>query len=381
MNNKLLIHAPLLSTPGGKQTYYNAIRKHFNCRIAFFFYGSKGKEETFIASSLRLFRDYYKFYRAAKTNDVDMVLLNPSLNPKSFLRDFVFALICVAINKPMVVFWRGWNWDFERKFVSKIKPFFRLTYGQAAAMIVLASDFRDHLRAYGFKRNIYLETTTVDDVILNFHIDNTLRNSRPIPAYKKEITLLFLARIEKNKGIYETLDSFSDLSKRYSNLRLIIAGTGGELQLAQDYACNNHIKNVEFVGWITGNEKARILNKSDIYVFPSFHGEGMPNSLLEAMASGLTIVTTNVGGIKDFFEPGKMGEYVNSQDTSDLTIKLEKIIDNQDRLPVISHYNSEYARQRFAPSKVAKRLEKIYYATTGNKTKIRKVTLPITVEP
>ena len=85
------------------------------------------------------------------------------------------------------------------------------------------------------------------------------------------------------------------------------AGTGGELEAARKYVAGKRIRNVNFLDWITGEQKARALHDADVYLLASYHGEGMPNSLLEAMACGLSIITTDVGGIKDFFEPEKMG--------------------------------------------------------------------------
>jgi glycosyltransferase involved in cell wall biosynthesis len=362
---RVLIHAPNLSTPGGKQTYYTAVRKYFKSEISFFFYGSQGIQESKYAFIKRMLSDYRKFYRKVKREDFDVVLLNPSLNMNSFFRDSIFAFLCRIAGVKMIVFWRGWNWDFERQTVSRILPYLKMTYGKAASMILLAEEFRTRLREYGYLKEIYLETTTVDDAILNY--SNNPDEDEIFVENAEDIGRLFLARVEENKGIYETIDSFIRLQKKYPNLVLNIAGTGGELENAKQYAKSKGVNGINFTGWISGRRKANLLHQSQIYVFPSYHGEGMPNSLLEALASGLSVVTTDVGGVKDFFDPSKMGRYIQPKNTDDLEFKLEELISRPDVMKSIKRFNRDYARKHFAPVHVAKRLENIYEETLAGK--------------
>ncbi|MCB0588697.1 MAG: glycosyltransferase family 4 protein, partial [Phaeodactylibacter sp.] len=306
-------------------------------------------------------KDYRRFYRRLKTESFDLVLLNPSLNPKSFFRDSLFALACSMAGVKFVVFWRGWNWDFEKKVVSRIQPFFRRTFGRADAMISLAREFENRLREYGYQKPTYLETTVVDNFIFNFDAESS--DTRPTRPEGAETVMLFLARVEKVKGVYECIDSFHHLQPKYPNTVLNIAGVGGELEAAKQYVAEKGIKNVHFLGWISGKPKARALHDADIYLFPSYHGEGMPNSLLEAMASGLSVITTDVGGIKDFFQPEKMGLYVRPADTAHLEMQMDRLLSSQDFLKKTSAYNATYAREHFTPELVSGRLGQIFRNT------------------
>ena len=363
MKRKVLIHAPNLSTPGGKQTYYTAVRPHFRDDVSFFFYGAQGRKESKVSTLLRMFKDYRQFYRHLKQGQFDMALLNPSLNLKSFFRDSIFALLCYWAGTKFVVFWRGWNWDFEKKVVSKILPFFNRTFGRADAMILLAREFETRVREYGYQKPTYLETTVVDNYIFNFDGEaSPAKSTRPEDA---ETVLLFLARVEKVKGVYEAIDSFQRLQGKHPNAVLNIAGTGGELEAARKYVAGKRIRNVNFLGWITGEQKARALHDADVYLLASYHGEGMPNSLLEAMASGLSVITTDVGGIKDFFEPEKMGLFVKPADTGDLEKQMDRVLSDPGFLQQTSVYNAAYARKHFTPEIVSSRLGKIFKNTVS----------------
>ncbi|MEX0290854.1 MAG: glycosyltransferase family 4 protein [Flavobacteriaceae bacterium] len=357
MKYKILIHAPILSSPGGKQNYFAALRSKFQHEVHFFFYGAKGKKERFFTVPIRLIRDYWKFYWELKKNNYDLVHLNPSLNPKSFFRDSIFAFLGYLAGTKMIVFWRGWRWDFEKKYVGKIVPFFRMTYGRATAMICLANDFARRLREYGYKNPVYLETTVVEDAIINGEFpDGSLEQQT------KDITLLFLSRVEKAKGIYETIDSFQNLLERHENIKLHIAGTGKELVNVKAYVTQKNIPNVSFLGWVDGHQKAEALSNSDIFVLASYT-EGMPNCILEAMAMGKAIVTTEVGGLKDFFEHEKMGLNVKIKDSNDLEQKLEKLLLKPSLIEQMGAFNRSYARELFAATVVCERLENIYEAT------------------
>lgn len=363
MKKRLLIHAPNLTTPGGKQTYYAAVNEYFSDEISFFFYGAQGRKESRGAFLKRLIRDYYRFWRQLKGGHFDLALLNPSLNMKSFFRDSFFALICFLMGVKFVVFWHGWQWEFEKKVAGRLRHLFLLTYGRAAGMIVLAREFQERIRAYGYRKPIFLETTVVDDFIFNYE---NYEPSAP-PASDGETVILYLARVEKVKGIYETIDSFHALQSRRPGLKLNIAGAGGELERARAYVEQKGIRNIYFLGWITGPQKARALYEADIFVLPSYHGEGMPCSLLEAMACGLSVVTTDAGGIKDFFQPWKMGLFVRPADTAHLERQLEVLLSNPELLESTKAFNAGYARTHFTPALVAGRLEHIFESVTSEK--------------
>ena len=364
MKHRILIHAPNLSTPGGKQTYFTSLLDHFESDIEFFFYGAHGKKESKLKVISRLFTDYWKFYRLLKKNNFSLVHLNPSMNMKSYFRDSIFAGICAITGTKMTIFWHGWQWGFEKKTAQKILPYFRITFGKAESMIILAKEFSEQLKTYGYKNPIHQVTTVADPIFFD------LESKFEKPSLKKPtsegLVLLFLSRIERVKGIYEALDSFEVLKKEYPSLKLKIAGTGGELTAATKYIEDKGLQDVELLGWISGEEKAKAFTESDIYLLPSYHGEGLPCSILEAMAAGLPVISTDVGGIKDFFEDGTMGHVVAMKNSSDISEKLRLIINNPEKIAIMGRYNIEYAKERFTPEMVGSELERIYSETIEN---------------
>ena len=358
MVRKVLIHTRNLSIPGGKQSYLIALEDYFKNDVSYFFYGTpKPMKESKIAFLKRFFGDYIKFYQVLKNDDFDVVHINTSFNLKSYFRDSIFTLISSLMKVKTVVYWHGWRWDFEKKYASKILPFFHFTFGKADAMVCLANEFADRLKEYGYKKPVYLETTVVEDNIINYKNGNGSLQS--VASKNGQKVILFLSRVEKAKGIYETIDSLKNLQTKFPHIVLNIAGTGSELDNVKEYTEKKKVSNINFLGWIDGEQKVSALYDSDIFVLASY-SEGMPICVLEAMASGKSVVTTDVGGIKDFFKDGQMGLKVKLKDSNDLEEKFEKLLSDPELMESIGKFNSVYAKERFSAAQVAKRLENIY---------------------
>jgi glycosyltransferase involved in cell wall biosynthesis len=155
------------------------------------------------------------------------------------------------------------------------------------------------------------------------------------------------------------------LQAKYSNIELIIAGDGDELDNVKSFVHNLSIPNVFFRGYIEGEEKKRVLESSHILCFPSY-GEGMPNVVIESMAFGLPVVTRSVGGIPDFFINEKNGFMTTSKDPHVFAHLIEKLLINEGLYKKISLYNYQYAKSNFMASQAALRLEKIYKSVLMN---------------
>jgi glycosyltransferase involved in cell wall biosynthesis len=178
---------------------------------------------------------------------------------------------------------------------------------------------------------------------------------------KREKTILFLSRIEKTKGICEAIAAIKTLENSKLKVNLKVAGNGSYLNEAKKYARELNISNkVHFLGYLKGNEKRKAYLNADLYILPTYHGEGMPNAVLEAMAFGLPVITTSVGGIKDFFNNEEHGFMAENRDPHTIASLIERILTNKNMWIRMSLNTHSYAINRFLASKVARRIERIY---------------------
>jgi glycosyltransferase involved in cell wall biosynthesis len=149
--------------------------------------------------------------------------------------------------------------------------------------------------------------------------------------YEKDfVNILFLGHIGREKGIYELIDAVAMLDKSaVRNFRVYIVGESlKENELAEVEKLidtQNLYKLIEIRPPVYQEEKIDYFKRSDIFVLPSYH-EGMPISIIEAMAAGLPIIATRVGGIPDLIEDNLTGMLIDPKDPVGLSMALKKII-------------------------------------------------------
>lgn len=344
-----------LESPGGVGSYYYSLEQHFPDNIIYFRY-SHVESRSLLRKLYKRITDSFFYFKIClgKHPKFDLIQLNPSLSWASLIRDGILLLMAVLSGKKTIVFFRGWhqNMVFRLNNSRLLLMLFKVTFSKADAHIVLARDFRDQLRKWGINIPVYVESTVVDNQL--FHGDKSHMEKKP----SKVLRLLFLARIEKYKGIYELLEACRLVKNQYPHIQLVIAGSGSELENMKIRADEILPGSVIFKGYLTGMAKAKVLLDSDVYILPS-HGEGMPNSVLEAMAFGLPVITRKVGGLMDFFEDGRMGYFTQSTDPAVFAELILSLIKNPSERKKMSEFNSGYAKKWFSSHVVAKRLQDI----------------------
>lgn len=342
-----MITVPKLAAPGGVSAFWNALLPSFyqqdDVIVETLEIGGHGK------NIFGPILDQYRFNKAV-AQKTDLVFLNPSLGFKSFFRDGVFARRLSKKGINFVVFFHGWDLDFEKKVSNQYLKFFKNSYANAETIFVLSAAFGNTLKEWGYSGNIVVETTTIDArLVNNFDIEQKYPVAYPLDKIK----ILFLSRLLDEKGIYETIDAFKSLKLKFPILELIIAGDGEVFEKVVAYAKN--IEDVQMTGHVSGDEKARLFSSCQLYCLPSY-SEGLPTTVLEAMAFGLPIVTTPVGGLVDFFKEGKMGFFAKPKNSADLSAKLSQLVSDPKLCEKIGRYNYSYSHKRFLNTVVANRL-------------------------
>lgn len=136
--------------------------------------------------------------------------------------------------------------------------------------------------------------------------------------------VLFLGWIYDFKGVYDLLNAWTIFRQRCPGWKLVVGGKGEVdkfLAAAERLGVRNDL---EFLGWVSGKDKERELLRADIFVLPSYR-EGMPVSLLEAMAHGVAIIATPVGGVPDMMQPDIHGLWIQPGDVSCLADRLSQL--------------------------------------------------------
>jgi colanic acid/amylovoran biosynthesis glycosyltransferase len=173
-------------------------------------------------------------------------------------------------------------------------------------------------------------------------------------------------RLIDKKGLLVTLRAFASFLRQYPNATLTIAGEGPLLRQLQNLARELKIDDhVLFTGFISQEQLRDIYYASHIFLHPSETGadgnqEGVPNSMLEAMASGLPVFATQHGGIPEAIENGVSGVLVPERSADELTRALLNAVQDPGFLSRVARAGAEVVRERFDLSAQARRLEDIY---------------------
>ncbi len=172
-------------------------------------------------------------------------------------------------------------------------------------------------------------------------------------------TLLFLGLLGKNKGIYDLLECIRDHKVEFQGKLKLYIGGNGEIehvkQLIKEYGIADI---VIFEGWVSGDKKIELLNKSDAYILPSYK-EGLPISILEAMSYEMPIISTPVGGIPEIVSNGENGYLVEPGNKEDIYKAIISLLNNTDLRNRMGKVSLSRVGEHL-PEYVEKQLETLY---------------------
>ena len=362
---KVLIISKDLESMGGVANYLRVFLKHYyDEHVAFetLYFGSRS-DEYYKKPYLRIryvkqyLRDFYGFIKIISGDKrIRIVQVNPSLIPVPLIRDGLLILVSKLFGRKVVVLFHGWDVSFSN--VLKKRIFLRMcmiwVYRKSDRILVLAERFKMSLIRWGIdKEKISVTRTMFDgDLVLPYQND---RGNR--------MRFLFLSRISELKGIFEIVKAAAWLSDEGYDFQLKFVGFGKDIdsvQKLQHYAEENAVADkFTFQGFLDGKKKYEEYAKADIFLLPSY-SEGCPTSVLEAMASGLFVISTNVGAMKEVVRDKVNGRIVKVKDSHDLFKKMKWVLDNINTARELGKQNVPYAFSNFESRIITNQIRTIY---------------------
>ncbi len=287
----------------------------------------------------------FLIYTLAKVKP-DYVYFVPAISGLSFFRECVYALLIKLFNIPIIYHLHGkgisdytrnpilkriYTWFFHDEHIIHLSP---LLYEDIANVV--------HRRQVHFLANGIRTPERLD-----LDGKNDRSNGR--------VTILFLSNLIPSKGPVILLDACARLKKLGYDFKAIFVGNPSNdlsKEKFEDLVKQRDLENhVHYAGPKYGEEKTKMLTSADILAFPTFfRKECFPLILLEAMACGLPVVTTNEGAIPEIIEDGMNGFIVPRKDTITLSDRLALLISNPDqrlkmgeagRQKYLEHYHIE----------------------------------------
>lgn len=167
--------------------------------------------------------------------------------------------------------------------------------------------------------------------------------------------VLFLGAFTRRKGIYDLVAAAAKVVEKRPNVVFELGGDR-EVSEVQHLIEEKGIgRNVRFMGWVRGEQKLSAFLRAHIFVLPSYH-EGLPIAVLEALAAGLPVVTTPVGGIPEIVEDEVNGCLIEPGDVDALAASILRLLASAELRARMSDANLELVRTRHDARVVAREL-------------------------
>ena len=156
-------------------------------------------------------------------------------------------------------------------------------------------------------------------------IPNPVAMPPALGAARAGSLIAFVGRCERSKGVYDLLEAVNEVRGTFPEVRLECAGDG-DLEELQSQASQLGMRaHLHLPGWIGRRRREELLARAAVFVLPS-HAEGVPVSLLEAMAAGCAVIATPVGGIPDVVRDGVNGLLVPAGDREALALAIHRLL-------------------------------------------------------
>jgi glycosyltransferase involved in cell wall biosynthesis len=296
----------------------------------------------------RAFTAWCRYLALLFTGQVALLHVHASSGP-SFWRKCLFMVPSFALRVPVVMHMHGGGFllFYERSHWPGRRAFIAWVFDRCRAVVALSDQWND----------------TLSGLFPRAHV-RTIVNPITLPAREASLvqnppTVLFLGVLVRAKGVYELLEAWEGVVARMPQARLLLGGTGDDAAVRRIVEDRGMQSSVQLLGWIDAEARQRWLDASWTLVLPS-HAEAMPMSVLEAMAAGVPVVASRVGGIPLAVRDGVDGMLVEPRDVPALRDALLRLLGDRDARLAMGASAREHVRERFAASVILPQIESLW---------------------
>lgn len=235
-----------------------------------------------------------------------------------------------------------------------MRAYNRLVFGMVQAVIAVSASWGERLTALVPRERIH--------VFLNC-IDTKVYPPPPDRPSNGKTAALFIGSVGRRKGAFDLIEAVAEVKAQGAPLHTWIAGydeSPGQLERANHRLAELGIQDVcELTGKIGPEKKQELLDRAGVFVLPSYN-EGLPMAILEALSSGLPVISTPVGGIPEVVRPGENGFLVQPGDIPDLADKLAMLANDGDLRLRMGRRSRQIAVDELDASRYVERMSRLY---------------------
>lgn len=269
-------------------------------------------------------REYKEIMNKLDNEKIDVIICNTRFH----LTSLIGSKFAKKKNLPVLVIEHGSNHFtvnnkildyfgsiYEHMLTNYLKKFVHIFYGVSE-------------RCNEWLKHFKIKATGVFYNSIDENAYHTFKNKHYLDNKNNKTVITFAGRIIKEKGIIELLKAYQEISKKYKDTMLVVAGDGPILeQLRKDYSQDN----IYFEGKLTYDEVMSLYNDTDIFVHPSMFPEGLPTVILEAGIMKCCVVATDRGGTTEVINDEKYGIIIE-ENIENIKEKLSYLLENKSEI-------------------------------------------------
>ncbi len=302
-----------------------------------------------ITKNLALYR---KLKRQLKTKHYQLILIPISQETIGFIKDSFFIRIAAKRADKILLMLHGSNFlNWQNSSASWVRNYTARTLKKSDGIIVLGQKLKRLFTVHYSQNNIHVVPNGAD---FNFPKKTTLEN--------KTTTILYLSNLQPAKGIIDLINALPLLSVEKSDYEVNVVGQWID-DKTKEYCLEQKRKNklqIHFLGPLYGDEKLQQFANADIFVFPPRAPEGHPLVLVEAMAAGLPIISTDQGAITESVIDGENGFIVESNNSRQLADKIKYFISNPRKRNLMGRESRKLYEKFFTEEIMIGNLKKVF---------------------
>ena len=246
-----------------------------------------------------------------------------------------YLLTMQSGDSDLFIWLRTWFW----------RPLYRKIYTQPDHIQAISRFLVKRARKYGYQGKIEIVPNGVDTT--KFKVQN--------PESKKTKVVITVSRLVKKNGVNDLIKAVKGLK-----VKLLIAGIGPQEKKLRKLARRLNMENkVDFLGHVQHDDLPKYYSLADVFVRPSL-SEGLGNVFLEAMAAGVPIIGTPVGGIPDFLVDKETGLFCKIKDPKSIAQKIKQILGDQQLREKLVANGLKLVQEKYDWNLIARQMGNIY---------------------
>ncbi|MGC4100566.1 glycosyltransferase family 4 protein [Ferruginibacter sp.] len=317
-------------------------------------YGNWGSASGLVGSMKLVIKNARELKRKAAEQGSDMVYLNTGLDFKTLVRDSITLFILRRYRKDLKIVLKI-HGSQSRFIFSKTNLLNKYVFNKASQLLVLSKEERQNFLSIGLPGNKVQVTANVIDKRL-YKADPDFKQKAGIAA--PTTLLLFVGRFMSEKGILDLIEACKLMKEKSGNFKLVCLGNGPLFDEAAKKVSEYGLKEyVELKGHIPEGEATNYYANCDILVLPTYHEEGFPMAVFQAVGAGKPVITTQIRGAADHMVEYENCLWVEAKNPTQISRQVMNLVNDKPLQEKMGRNNLILAEQFRAKKIVANLLE------------------------